>query len=315
MIHLENSRFLGENRSSPGLQDGWMMDYVDRIVIVGIFANPHKPGSIPTMRALRQALAAAGVGVLFDEDTAALVGETDGIPAATFSEKVDLAAVIGGDGTMLHAVAKLGDFQKPVAGINTGTLGFLTSCTGAELDEFAQAVAQRRFTTSVRTLLSATVHRRGHPAETFTALNEITLARGETGRLVSLRAKVDGEMLNDYRADGLIVATPTGSTAYSLSAGGPLIAPGAAVFLITPICPHSLSQRALVLPDSAVVALSSEDPGREPMFFTVDGRDSVRIGPGDHIEVRKASRSFHLLRLEGRSFYEALRQKLGWQGV
>lgn len=315
MIHLENSGFPGENRSSPGLQDGWMMDYAEHIVIVGIFANPHKPGSIPTMRALRQALAAAGVGVLFDEDTAALVGEPDGIPAATFAEKVDLAAVIGGDGTMLHAVSKLGDFQKPVAGINTGTLGFLTSCTGAELDEFAQAVAQRRFNTSVRTLLSATVHRRGHPAETFIALNEITLARGETGRLVSLRAKVDGEMLNDYRADGLIVATPTGSTAYSLSAGGPLIAPGAAVFLITPICPHSLSQRALVLPDSAVVELSSEDPGKEPMFFTVDGRDSVRIGPGDHIEVRKATRSFHLLRLEGRSFYEALRQKLGWQGV
>ncbi len=284
-------------------------------MIVGILANPHKPGSIPTLRALRQALAAAGVGVMLDEDAAALLGETGGIPAGTFSDQVDLAAVIGGDGTMLHAVSRLGDFQKPVAGINTGTLGFLTSCTDGELDEFAQAVAQERFTISVRTLLSATVHRRGHPAETFIALNEITLARGETGRLVSLRAKVDGELLNDYRADGLIVATPTGSTAYSLSAGGPLIASGAQVFLITPICPHSLSQRALVLPDSSVVALSSEDPESEPMLFTVDGRDSVRIGPGDLVEVRKANRSFHLLRLEGRSFYAALRQKLGWQGV
>ncbi len=284
-------------------------------VIVGILANPHKPGSVPTLRALRQALVAAGVGVLLDDETAALLGEKDGIPAARFADLVNLAAVIGGDGTMLHAVSRLGDFDKPVAGINTGTLGFLTSCTDGELDEFAQAVAQGRFTTSVRTLLSATVHRRGHPAETFTALNEITLARGETGRLVSLRAKVDGELLNDYRADGLIVATPTGSTAYSLSAGGPLIAPGADVFLITPICPHSLSQRALVLPDCSVVALSSEDPESEPMLFTVDGRDSVRIEPGDHIEVRKAKRSFHLLRLEGRSFYEALRQKLGWQGV
>jgi NAD+ kinase len=284
-------------------------------VIVGILANPLKPASIPTLRALRHALAAAGVGVLLDEDTARLLGEADGIPAGTFSQRVDMAAVIGGDGTMLHAVSRLGEFLKPVAGINTGTLGFLTSCTDGELDEFAQAVASGRFKTSVRTLLAATVHRRGHPAETFTALNEITLARGETGRLVSLRAKVDGELLNDYRADGLIVATPTGSTAYSLSAGGPLIAPGAAVFLITPICPHSLSQRALVLPDDSVVVLSSEDPEREPMLFTVDGRDSVRIGPGDHIEVRKAERSFHLLRLEGRSFYEALRKKLGWQGV
>jgi NAD+ kinase len=284
-------------------------------VIVGILANPHKPGSIPTLRALQKALATAGVGTLLDEDTAALVGGSHGIPADLFSDHVDLAAVIGGDGTMLHAVSRLGDFEKPVAGINIGTLGFLTSCTDDELDEFAQSVAAGRFTTSVRTLLAATVHRRGRPAEAFTALNEITLARGETGRLVSLRAKVDGELLNDYRADGLIVATPTGSTAYSLSAGGPLIAPGAAVFLITPICPHSLSQRALVLPDSSVVELSSQSLGNEPMLFTVDGRDSVRIEPGDHIEVRKSDRSFHLLRLEERSFYEALRQKLGWQGM
>lgn len=282
---------------------------------VGILANPHKTGSIPTLLALRKALASTGIQVLLDEETALLIGEGGGIPAGSFSSRVDLAAVIGGDGTMLHAVSRLGDFSKPVAGINVGTLGFLTSCTDGELEEFARAVAHRRFTTSVRTMLTATVHRPGHPAETFTALNEVTLARGETGRLVSLRAKVNGELLNDYRADGLIVATPTGSTAYSLSAGGPLIAPCAEVFLITPICPHSLSQRALVLADSAVVELSSEDPESEPMLFTVDGRDTVRIGPGDQIEVRKASRSFHLLRLEGRAFYEALRQKLGWQGV
>jgi len=286
-----------------------------RIVNVGIFANPHKSGSIPTLRALQAALGKVGIATLLDEETAALVGEPGGIPAAEFSTHVDLAAVIGGDGTMLHAVACLGDFQKPVAGINIGTLGFLTSCTDGELDEFAQAVAGGRFSTSVRTLLAATVHRSGHPAEEFTALNEITLARGETGRLISLRVMVNGELLNNYRADGMIVATPTGSTAYSLSAGGPLIAPGAAVFLITPICPHSLSQRALVLSDSCVIELSSQDPDSEPMLFTVDGRDSVHITPGDHIEVRKSDSSFHLLRLEERSFYEALRQKLGWQGV
>jgi NAD+ kinase len=285
------------------------------IVNVGILANPHKPGSVPTLRALRQALAAHGVSVLLDEETAALAGESGGIPASSFADHVDLAAVIGGDGTMLHAVSRLGDFEKPVAGINVGTLGFLTSCTDDELAEFAAAVSTGRFTTSVRTLLDATVHRSGRPDTSFTALNEITLARGETGRLVSLTARVNGELLNGYRADGLIVATPTGSTAYSLSAGGPLIAPGAGVFLITPICPHSLSQRALVLADSCVVQLSSDDRECGPMIFTVDGRDSVRFEPGDRIEIRKSPRSFRLLRLEGRSFYEALRQKLGWQGV
>jgi NAD+ kinase len=284
-------------------------------VNVGIFANPHKPGSIPTVRALREVLAARGVASVLDEKTAALVGEDGGIPADSFSRNVDIAAVIGGDGTMLHAVARLGAFDRPVAGINIGTLGFLTSCTDSELVEFADAIAARTFSTSVRTLVEAVLHRPGKEPLTFTALNEITLARGDTGRMVSLVAKVNGELLNRYRADGLIVATPTGSTAYSLSAGGPLISPAAGVFLITPICPHSLSQRALVLDDSCLVELAADDDETGPMIFTVDGRESTHIEPGDRIEVRKSERSFHLLRLEGGSFYEGLRQKLGWQGV
>lgn len=282
---------------------------------VGILANPHKPGSIPTLRVLRNTLHEYGIQCVLEEETAAMAGEGQGVPGIAFADTVDIAAVIGGDGTMLHAVAQIGDFEKPVAGINVGTLGFLTTCKDDELELFAAALAEGRYTTSPRTMLEATVHRSGNPDATFTALNEITLARGETGRLVSLTARVNGELLNDYRADGLIVATPTGSTAYSLSAGGPLIAPGAGVFLITPICPHSLSQRALVLSDSCEVELSSEDRDCGPMIFTVDGRDSVRIGLGDHIEIRKSTRGFHLLRLEGSSFYDALRQKLGWQGV
>ena len=282
---------------------------------VGILLNPHKPGSLPTLHALRAALKSRGCSTVLEEDTALLAGESGGIPASEFSNHVEIAAVLGGDGTMLDALSRLGKFEKPVAGINVGRLGFLTSCKDDELDIFAAAVAEGRYTTSDRTLLEATVHRQGKLAESFIALNEVTLARGDTGRLVSLRACVDGELLNDYRADGLIVATPTGSTAYSLSAGGPLIAPGAAVFVITPICPHSLSQRSLVLADNSIVELSSEDRDSGPMIFTVDGRDNIHIGPGDRIEVKKAPRSFHLLRLEGRSFYDALRQKLHLQGV
>ncbi|MBC7979010.1 MAG: NAD(+)/NADH kinase [Armatimonadetes bacterium] len=282
---------------------------------VGIIANPHKLGSVPTLLALRSALAARGITTVLEEETAALVGESGGIPAKSFAQLVEIAAVIGGDGTMLHALARLGDFDKPVAGINVGTLGFLTSCKDDELDVFSASIADGKFTTSARTLLDVTVRRSGQLDASFVALNEVTLARGVTGRLISLRARVNGELLNDYRADGLIVATPTGSTAYSLSAGGPLISPDAAVFLITPICPHSLSQRALALSDSCVIELSLVDHESGPMLFTVDGRDSVRIEQGDLIEVKKSVKSFHLLRLEGSSFYEALRKKLGWQGV
>lgn len=284
-------------------------------MIVGILANPHKPGAVPTLNSLLRALDDHGCQSILDPETAALLGQTDGVSASEFSQHVDVAVVLGGDGTMLHAVSRLGDFEKPVAGINIGTLGFLTTCTDDEMQLFASAIASGDFTTSSRTLLQATVHRAGHAAETFVALNEVTLARGDTGRLVSLRARVNGEHLNDYRADGLIVATPTGSTAYSLSAGGPLISPSAAVFVITPICPHSLSQRSLVLSDDVTIKLSPEDRDLSPMLFTVDGRDNTRIGPGDFIEVSKSPRCFHLLRLQERSFYEALRQKLHWQGI
>jgi NAD+ kinase len=286
-----------------------------RTVKVGIFVNPHKAGSLETLHALRSALHVRGCTVVLDQETAELAKESGGVAAAKFSDLVDIAAVIGGDGTMLHALSRLGNFEKPVAGINIGHLGFLTSCKDDELDIFAKAIAEGSFSTSVRTLLEAVVHRRGHAPEFFIALNEVTLARGDTGRLVSLSARVDGELLNDYRADGLIVATPTGSTAYSLSAGGPLIAPNAEVFVITPICPHSLGQRSLVLSNNVTIELSSEDRDCIPMLFTVDGRDSIRIESGDFVEIRKSASSFHLLRLEGQSFYQALRQKLHWQGV
>lgn len=283
---------------------------------VGIIANPHKPDSIATVRALRDVLKARGIDSVLDHETAAMTGDADaGIEAAEFATQVDLAAAIGGDGTMLHAVLRLGDFDLPVAGIHIGRLGFLTTCTDKDMEAFADAVADNKFNTSERTLLEAVVCRGGETCQTFTALNEITLARGETGRMVSLVAKVNGELLNRYRADGLIVTTPTGSTAYSLSAGGPLVAPASGVFLITPICPHSLSQRALVLSDDNLIELSADDAEAGPMIFTVDGRESISIAPGDTIEVRKSAKSFHLLRLEGSSYFEALRQKLGWQGV
>lgn len=282
-------------------------------VKVGILVNPRKSDAREALGALRAALSRRGIESVLESETAEWVGEP-GIPGSAFADEVDVAAVMGGDGTMLNAVARLGAFEKPMAGINLGTLGFLTSCTEGELDEFADALAEGRFTTSRRTVLEARIRNGGKPAESFFALNEITLARGQTGRLVSLKAMVDGELLNHYRADGLIVATPTGSTAYSLSAGGPLITPSAGVFVITPICPHSLSQRSLVLSDDVEILLSPEKPDEGAMLFTVDGRETVPIEAGTSIAVRKAARSFHLLRLEGRGFYEALRQKLRWHG-
>jgi NAD+ kinase len=284
-------------------------------VKIGILLNPQKAGGLKIMLALRTALQRRGCECILDIETAAMAGETGGILPEDFSKHVDVAAVLGGDGTMLHAVSRFGEFEKPVAGINVGTLGFLTTCTDADIEIFAEALTEGRYRVSPRLLLEASLVRADGTSTLFHALNEVTITRGETGRMVTLKAMVNGEWLNTYRADGLIVATPTGSTAYSLSAGGPLISPQSSVMLITPICPHSLSQRSLVLSDRDEIEISPERSDDGAMLFTADGRDTTRIEVGDRLLVKKSQRSFHLLRLEGTSFYEALRQKLGWQGV
>lgn len=281
---------------------------------VGIIANPHKAGAKGALEQLTGVLAARGIESLVEKQTAAMAGKMEGLAGPQLAQASDVIVVLGGDGTMLHAVATLGATDRPIAGINIGTLGFLTSCTDDEMGVFADSLKEQTFTTSRRSLLLARVTREGEEIREFLGLNEAVLARGQTGRLVSLSASVDGDLLNHYRADGLIVATPTGSTAYSLSAGGPLISPQARVFVITPICPHTLSQQSLVVDDQAVVELSPDETGNGPMIFTVDGRDCMEITPSDRIEVRKAKQDLNLLRLEGRSFYEALRQKLNWRG-
>lgn len=281
---------------------------------VGIVANPHKPGAVRTLTQLVDELGKVGIDSLFEDHTAAMMGEQGGLDGLSLAAESDLIAVLGGDGTMLHAVERLGGTAKPIAGVNIGTLGFLTSCTDVEVGDFAAALRDGSYETSRRTLLSVRVVRANGDTESFIALNEAVLARGPTGRLGGMRASVNGELLNRYRADGLIVATPTGSTAYSLSAGGPLISPSAGVFVITPVSPHTLSQRSLVVDDGVKVELAPDGEMDGPMSFTVDGRNGVEFHEGDRIEIEKAPNELHLVRLAGRSFYEALRQKLNWRG-
>lgn len=281
---------------------------------VGIIANTDKEGARSAIDRLTGVLSVRRIATSLERDTAAFCRVPGGLSGPDLAAECDVIAVLGGDGTMLNAVAKLGPTDKPVAGINIGTLGFLTSCTDNEVELFADTLLSGEYKTSRRTLLCADVKGVDGSCQTFMALNEVVLARGQTGRLISLTAYIDGDLLNRYRADGLIVATPTGSTAYSLSASGPLISPSAAAFVITPICPHTLSQRSLVISDASVVELAPENADEAPMLFTVDGRDCVAINQGDRIEVRKADHVLNLLRLKGHSFYEALRQKLNWRG-
>ncbi len=281
---------------------------------VGIIANPNKSGARKTLLELCSCLEKENIIPVLEHATADIISATGGVKASTFADTCDLVAVLGGDGTMLNAANRIGPANIPVAGINIGTLGFLTTCKDNELDILVQAIIQKNYTVIPRMQLQATVIADDGSEQSFRLLNEITLARGQTGRLVSLDAWVDGMLLNHYRADGLIVATTTGSTAYSLSAGGPLIAPNAEVFVITPICPHSLSNRSLVISDTSIVELAPAADAECPMLFTADGREVVEIEHGSRIRVERAGNALHLLSLEGQNFYATLRQKLGWGG-
>ena len=278
---------------------------------LGVFVNPRKSDVAEAFGQVRTAFEKRGWEVILDQEG----GEAVGCPGVEkFWEGTDLVISIGGDGTFLETLHRMGGCPVPVAGVNIGHLGFLTACQDEEVEELAEAVTEGVHLEIERSMLRVRMHEEGGAEHEFLALNEIVLMRGETGRLVSLQAKVDGELLNEYRADGLILATPTGSTAYSLAAGGPLVGPKAEVMVMTPICPHTLSGRPLVIGDDSVVELSPSANHPEPILFTVDGRDILRVAADSVVVVDKAPKPLRVVRLPGHSFYETLRKKLSWSG-
>lgn len=263
------------------------------------------------VRNVRDCLLKRGIKVVLEEETARLIQEAGKLD---FADGADLIISLGGDGTLLKTLHRLGPRPIPIAGVNIGTLGFLTACTDEEIDLLADHLANEEMNIVERSMLKVEMTEEGGKPHQFLALNEAVLMRGETGRLVSLEARVDGELLNHYRADGLIVATPTGSTAYSMAAGGPLLGPHAGVFVITPICPHSMSNRSLVVGEKSVIELSPAGNEEESILFSVDGRDILRIEKDSVVKVTRHDVNLRLVRLPGHSFYETLRKKLHWHG-
>ena len=278
---------------------------------VGIFVNPRKLDVPVALERIHEAFKKRGWDFIYDTEAASFAG-VEG--QENFWEGCDLVISLGGDGTFLETVHRMGPSSVPVAGVNIGNLGFLTACQDEEIEALAESVTNSTHKVDVRQALEITMHEEDKGERSLLALNEVVMMRGETGRLVSLEARVNGELLNHYRADGLIVSTPTGSTAYSLAAGGPLVGPQAKVILVTPICPHSLSGRALVLEDSVEVEISPCGRDDEPILLTADGRDVLRIATDSVVRVKKAPFNVQVVKMPGHSFYETIRKKLGWSG-
>jgi NAD+ kinase len=280
---------------------------------VGLIAHTGKPGAAELVTQLRTEFERAGVAVVLEHDTAALIGLAKGHSIAELGEAADLLVVLGGDGTILHVVSSLDDVVKPVFGINIGSLGFLTCLNSSAYAEAIESIVSGKFAFSDRVLLSVEIERDGKRTEPVLALNDAVISRGEVSRLIRLRTRVNGEPLTEFNADGLVIATPTGSTAYSLSAGGPIIAPHSGVFVITPICPHVLTNRSLILDDSSTIEVEPSEP-EYPSYLTVDGRSPVLLEFTSVVRIRRSEKILPLAVLPQTSFFSVLRQKLKWSG-
>lgn len=280
---------------------------------IGLIAHTAKPGVAELTRALCQEFDRFKLPVLLEAKTAALAGMSSQCTVADLGRQADLLVVLGGDGTILHVVGQLSDVIKPVFGINVGSLGFLTCANSSAYSEAVECIAAGKMVFSDRTLLEVMVRVGGKDPTAMTGLNDVVLSRGEVSRLIRLKTRVNGEALTEFNADGLIVATPTGSTAYSLSAGGPILAPESGAFVITPICPHVLTNRSIIVGESATIEIEVTE--REyPVFLTVDGREPLHIEAGAIVEIRKSQRVLPLASLPGVSFFGVVRQKLKWSG-
>jgi len=280
---------------------------------IGLIANHGKSSAGEVVHEFAAACAKRGLSLYLESRTAELIGAVSDKKPADLARDCDLIVVLGGDGTILQALHDLGDVFCPILGINIGTLGFLTCVSAAAWPQALEAIANGAYRLSKRTLLDVEVVRAGQPFFRHVALNDAVISRGELSQLITLDVVVDGESLSEYNADGLIVATPTGSTAYSLSAGGPVLTPDSGVFVVTPICPHVLTMRPVMVSDQSRLEITSRKSSE--IFLLLDGQHSARILPGDRIHITRSPRCLPLAMLPGMSFFEVLRQKLKWSGT
>ncbi len=227
------------------------------------------------------------------------------------SHQPDLVIVMGGDGTLLAAARSVAKDKIPILAVNLGSLGFLTEVPVSELYATFEAVEQNKVTRETRSTLQCCVMRKGQCVEEYLALNDAVLTKGSIARMTEVDVSVDGQFVVNLKADGVIISTPTGSTAYSLAAGGPILEPSVEALIVTPVSPHSLTQRPLVVRDSAEISLTVLGAPDE-VFLTVDGQVGMPVLEGDKIVCKKSAHQVQLLRLSKRTFFEVLRTKLKW---
>jgi NAD+ kinase len=284
---------------------------------VGVVVKPHHPEAVKTLCKLVEWLDARGlrlVGVP-GVDTAQVEYQTgcviETLEPERLAESVDLIVVLGGDGTMIATARMLGEHEVPVLGINFGSLGYLAEFRIEEMFPALESILEGNYRLDTRVMLAADLFRGDERLIHNRVLNDVVINKTALARIIEIEAHLNQQFVNSFRADGLIVATPTGSTAYNLSAGGPVIYPSMNAVVITPICPFTLSNRPIVVPDDALIELSLKTPDEE-VALTLDGQVGFPLKVGDRVLIRKSRTTFNLVQPMNRNYFDVLRDKLQW---
>ncbi|THJ20978.1 MAG: NAD(+) kinase [Nitrospira sp. CG24E] len=278
---------------------------------IGILTKPKFPEAKGTLHDVVIWLRARNIDVILDRTSAILLGDESGEQKSPLANKADVLLVLGGDGTMLNAARLAGERGIPILGVNMGGLGFLTEVRLEHLYPSLERVFANDFVLDERLMLRTEIHRNGETVAQGEVLNDVVISKGTVARMIQLKIAIGGRFVTNLRGDGLIVSSPTGSTAYSLSAGGPIIDPAVQSLILTPICPHTLTHRPLIVPGNAEidVTLTSKDDGS---MATLDGQVGVAITQGDRVVIQTSEHRTKLIRFPESNYYDVLREKLKW---
>jgi NAD+ kinase len=284
-----------------------------RIRRAGIVVKPRHRRAKEVAADLSRWLVRHHVEPVPDTQTATLLGQPGGAERDVMAATTDLLVVVGGDGTLLSVARSVGATRTPILGVNLGSLGFLTEVPLGEMYAALKEILAGRYSVEERMRIRASVLRTGRETARHDLLNDVVINKSALARILNIDVTVNGLYVTTYRADGLILSTPTGSTAYSLSAGGPIVDPCVAAFTLTPICPHTLSNRPLVLPEGSVVEVSLRN-NHENVYVTIDGQVGFPLVGDDRVRARRAPHPVRLIQAAGKNYFAVLRRRLKWHG-
>lgn len=281
---------------------------------IGIIGRYGDPGISPTIIEVSELVQKLGLQVLLDEGTAEVVREHQLEVASrqNIGRRCDLVIVVGGDGTLLNAARSLAEYGVSLLGVNRGRLGFLTDLSPEHITDRLNEILHGRYSAEERLLLRSYIERDGHNISQSCAFNDVVVHKWDVARMIEFRTYIDNQYVNTMRSDGLIIATPTGSTAYSLSGGGPILHPALQAMVLVPICPHTMSNRPIVVDAASVIRIEVSDRTRSPAQITCDGQINLGLVSGDHVIIRKEEKPVRLIHPLDHNYFDVLRAKLRW---